>query len=199
MFTTVVGTVLATTVALTSCGSGTQTCYTVYINWSVCTEKVRGFDRDWMSSMLNTYSPGHQETLWLSKHGVKNECFSNPTKNHADVAELIPGFGIIFLILSGILLVCTVLCITAHCTRKRTVSPPLVPHIQPVSVWGMGLGAWDTRNWAPCFIEELAIRSTLHIKNRCGVFCFCFCFLFLTANNSCGSARPKLTIPPPPS
>lgn len=134
MFTTVVGTVLATTVALTSCGSGTQTCYTVYINWSVCTEKVRGFDRDWMSSMLNTYSPGHQETLWLSKHGVKNECFSNPTKNHADVAELIPGFGIIFLILSGILLVCTVLCITAHCTRKRTVSPPLVPPFRPVSV-----------------------------------------------------------------
>ena len=80
------------------------------------------------------------------KTWCEKRMFSNPTKNHADVAELIPGFGIIFLILSGILLVCTVLCITAHCTRKRTVSPPLVPHIQPVSVWGLGLGACDTRN-----------------------------------------------------
>lgn len=110
------GTVIATTPRAEQYGS--QSHYAVLVDWTVCTETIRGQDSDWVTATMEEYPMGRQGLVWLPKPGwgVLGGCFSEREATRTD-AFIGFGVGIVFLTLT-FLVVAIISCDFFLCRRR---------------------------------------------------------------------------------
>lgn len=114
------GTVAGTTPRAEQYGS--QSHYVVLVDWTVCTETIRGQDSDWVTATMKEYPVGRQGLVWLPKPGwgVLGGCFSEREATRTD-AFIEFGVGIVFLTLT-LQIVAILSCNFFLCRRReRTV------------------------------------------------------------------------------